>query len=101
MVEKHTTVLEAIGRGESDDMRSFRLQIGRSVGNPPRYRKKGGAVASSSHIGHNRTSCRFRAESNAESQTHSENNSNYVDNEFFEDNNDWNLSMVTMRPRSV
>ncbi|GAU48367.1 hypothetical protein TSUD_282670 [Trifolium subterraneum] len=64
MVEKHTTVLEAIGKGESDDMRSFGLQTGRSV------------------------------ESNAQSQTHSENNGNYVDDEFFEDNNDWNLSMV-------
>ncbi|GAU43341.1 hypothetical protein TSUD_282960 [Trifolium subterraneum] len=64
MVEKHTIVLEAIGKGESDDMHSFGLQTGRSV------------------------------EFNAQSQTHSENNGNYVDDEFFEDNNDWNLSMV-------
>jgi hypothetical protein len=41
MVEKHTSVLEAIGRGESDEIRSLRLQTIGSVGNPSRYRKKG------------------------------------------------------------
>jgi hypothetical protein len=33
--------LEAIRRGESDEIRSLRLQTIGSVGNPPRYRKKG------------------------------------------------------------
>ncbi|CAJ2634749.1 unnamed protein product [Trifolium pratense] len=46
--------------------------------------------------GHNRVSCKYRGESNAQSQTHSENNVNYVDDEFVEDNDDWNLSMVQM-----
>jgi DNA-binding FadR family transcriptional regulator len=41
MVEKHTSVLEAIKRGESDEIRSLRLQTIGSVGNPSRYRKKG------------------------------------------------------------
>jgi hypothetical protein len=47
MVEKHTDMLEAVGRGEDVDSCAFGLSTEGSLGNPPRVRRKGGAGPSS------------------------------------------------------
>jgi len=88
---------------------------GKSLGNPQRLKKRGGAsVATSSRNasgkrkrsspkcgicrvkGHNRQSCRLREDFNVQSQNHST-NSNH-DQEYDEDSEDWNTPMVTLKP---
>jgi hypothetical protein len=48
MVDKHTQVLEAIGKGKDITSSEFRLQTEGTLGNPPRVRRKGGVVGSAS-----------------------------------------------------
>jgi hypothetical protein len=109
MVEQHTETLESFNRGEVDEMFDVGPETGRSLGNPQRLRKRGGAAADSSTRtanakkkrstpkcgicggkGHNRVSCRFRQEETQSS------NSNH-EQDFYNDNEDWNIPMVCMK----
>jgi hypothetical protein len=112
MVDKHTDVLEAVCRGEDVALSRLGLETEGTLGNPPRVRRKGGAVASSSinatkkrkrkpqkcgncgNRGHNRISCGSQEEAYIAPQTQMMETFNYDDDDLLEDNEDCNIIMV-------
>jgi hypothetical protein len=106
MVEKHTDMLEAIGRGEDVDSCEFGLSTEGSLGNPPRVRRKGGAGPSSTRKprkctmcgkeGHNRQSCQVLMETIDQSQVSLMESFNHDEDDLLEDD-DYNIYMVCFK----